>query len=165
MKTTVLKSNNIKYSEHKVGEETVYSFQSLWFSNSIAFIESPVYNYVQRANSQSNLKLDDPWGGSAITLKAKMIEMRLYDQFANTVNAFFLTAAAVSANCLAQNYSWSDYLQKIKACRARLDRNLDISYPIDKANMSMKAKFVGWLLQHSFYLIIWMLANARKLIH
>ena len=162
IKLSVLQDNNIKYSNHKIGEEAIYSFQALWYAKSVAFIERPLYNYVQRGDSQSHLKVDDPWGGAALAMKEKVTEMGLYPTFANTINAFFLTASASSANCLAKNYTFASYLKKMRECRYRLCKTIDREYPIDKESMSHKARIVGWLLQHGFYTSIWILAKVRE---
>lgn len=162
LKLRILQENNIKYTNHKIGEEALYSFQALWYAKSVAFIEQPLYNYVQRSGSQSHLKVDDPWGGVAEEMKVKVTEMKLYPTFANTLNAFFLTASVASANCLAKNYPFTTYLKKVRECRYRLSETIDRDYPIDKENMSRKARIVGWLLQHRFYTSIWILAKARE---
>lgn len=164
LKINILRENNVKYTKHKIGEEALYSFQVLWYAKSVAFIEKPLYNYVQRGDSQSHLKVDDPWGGVAIAMKDKVMEMQLYPEFANTINAFLLTASAVSANCLAKNYSFSDYLTKVKICRRQLNEVINNEYPIDKANMSTKAMIVGWMLRHRLYLLVWFLTKLKDLI-
>lgn len=162
IKLNVLCTNNIKYTNHKIGEEAIYSFQALWYAKSVAFIRQPLYNYVQRGDSQSNLKIDDPWGGAAMTMKAKIMEMGLYPTFANTINAFILTASAISANSLVTNYPFYTYLKKIRECRSRLNSKIDRTYPIDKKNMSWKALIVGLLLQHGFYVSIWILSKLKR---
>lgn len=163
LKINILRDNNVKYTKHKIGEEALYSFQVLWYAKSVAFIDKPLYNYVQRDDSQSHLKMDDPWGGVALAMKDKVQEMDLYPNFANTINAFLLTASAVSANCLANNYPLSSYLTEVKRCRRHLDEVIDRKYPIDKNNMSGKVRIVGWLLQHGFYLLIWVLAKLKAM--
>ncbi len=161
-KIDVLRNNTIRYTNHKIGEEALFSFQVLWHAKSVAFIEKPIYNYVQREDSQSHLKLDDPWGGAAIEMKRKITEMGLYSQFANTLNAFFLTASAVSANRLALNHSYSTYLIEIKKCKSHLCNMIDKNYSIDKTNMSLKARIIGWLLLHSSYRSIWILSKIKE---
>lgn len=163
LKINVIQNNNVKYTNHKIGEEALYSFQVLWYAKSVAFIDKPLYNYVQREDSQSHLKVDDPWGGVAMAMKEKITEMELYPKFANTINAFFLTASAVSANSLAKNHPYSTYLTRVKKCRRHLFDVMDKNYPIDKANMSMKARIVGWMLRHRFYLSIWILTKLKEL--
>lgn len=164
LKINILREYNIKYTEHKIGEEALYSFQVLWFAKSVAFIDKALYNYVQRGDSQSHLKMDDPWGGVAVALKEKVKSLGIYEQFATTINAFFLTASAVSANCLASNYPWNEYRAKVRSCKTHLDDALDKQYAIDKPNMSIKARVLGWLLQHELYGAIWLLSKMKNLI-
>lgn len=163
LKLMVLLENNVKYTKHKIGEEALYSFQVLWYAKSVAFIDKPLYNYVQRGDSQSHLKVDDPWGGVAMAMKEKITEMGLYPKFANTINAFILTASAVSANSLAKNHTYSTYLTEVKKCRGHLCDSIDKNNPIDKANMSIKARIVGWLLRHGCYRSIWILTKLKEL--
>lgn len=163
LKISVLSVNNISYTNHKIGEEALYSFQVLCYAKSVAFIDRPLYNYVQRGNSQSHLRMDDPWGGVALAMKEKVTAMGLYPKFADTINAFLLTASAVSAHCLAKNYSLTAYLTKVKKCRKHLVEAIDKEYPIDSGNMSGKARVVGWLLQHGFYHSIWILTKLKEL--
>ena len=163
LKTHLLRTNHVSYTNHKIGEEALYSFQVLWFAKSVAFIDKPLYNYVQRGNSQSHLRMDDPWGGVALAMKEKVTAMGLYPKFANTINAFLLTASAVSANCLAKNYSYNVYFMEVKKCRKHLVETLDKKYPIDKANMSRKARVMGWLLQYGLYRWIWILTKLKEL--
>lgn len=163
LRINVLRVNNISYTNHKIGEEALYSFQVLWHAKSVAFIDKPLYNYVQRSNSQSHLRMDDPWGGVALAMKKKVIVMGLYPKFADTINAFLLTASAVSANCLAKNHSFKAYLTKVKKCRKHLVEVMDKEYPIDRTNMTGKARVVGWLLRHGFYHCIWILTKLNEL--
>lgn len=163
MRINVLREHNIRYTKHKIGEEALYSFQVLWYAKSVAFIDKPLYNYVQRDNSQSHLKVDDPWGGVAMAMKEKVTEMGLYPKFANTINAFFLTASAVSANSLAKNHSYATYLVEVRRCRRHLFDVIDKSYSIDKTNMSMKARIIGCMLKHGFYRIIWLLTKLKEM--
>lgn len=163
LKINILRDYNINYTEHKIGEEALYSFQVLWFAKSVAFIDRPLYSYVQRNDSQSHLKMDDPWGGVALALKNKVQALGIYEQYAKTIKAFFLTAAAVSATCLVQNYLIADYRKKVRMCHARLNDSIDQLYAIDTANMSTKARVMGWLLQHRLYCFIWLLSKIKNL--
>lgn len=163
VKLVLLKEYNIKYTSHKIGEEALYSFEILYYANNFGFICSPLYNYVQREDSLSHSKVDDPWGGAAISIKEKIIELGIYEDYADSVNAFLLSAAAVSSKCLANNYSFSDYLNHICECRNNVISKLDQSYQIDKKNMNLKAKLIGELLLKGQYFVIWILVKISSL--
>lgn len=62
VKTSLIKENNIKYSNQKIGEEALYSFNIMIKAKSVGFIDSCVYYYVQRNDSLSHSYDEDPWG-------------------------------------------------------------------------------------------------------
>lgn len=164
LKINVIRDYNVKYTNHKIGEEALYSFLVLWYAKSVAFIEKPLYNYVQRGDSQSHIKVDDPWGDVALAMKAKISEMGLYPKYADTINAFLLTASAVSANNIVKNHTFATYLTEVKKCRKRLDKDIDCKYHIDRASMSVKARIIGRLLQNGFYGLIWVIVKLREIV-
>lgn len=139
-KSEVLLKNNIRFTEHKVGEEAIYSFLLLYYAESFSFIEGTVYEYVNHTGSQSDTKDDDPWGSIAVSLKEKMLQIGVYDQYANTLNAFVATAAIVSLDKMAGKYKWSEYKIKagnrVKRCR----KEMDSDNPVDIRHMNDKAK-------------------------
>ena len=161
VKREILERNNIKYTDHKVGEEALFTYSSVFYSKSIAFIEKPVYFYIQRDDSLSRTKMDDPWGEVAIALKKQTKSNGSYNEYADTVNAFILTAAAVSSDRLASNYSKNEYRQKIEELHTRLKQNLDASYPIDYVHMSGKAKLLGKLLLGKHFKTIRIISNLK----
>lgn len=161
VKRKILEQNNIRYTDHKVGEEALFTYSSVFYSNSISFIERPVYFYIQRDDSLSHTKMDDPWGEVALALKEQTKSNGSYNEYADTVNAFILTAAAVSSDRLASNYCKNEYMQKIEELHDRLKQNLDASYPIDYVHMSGKAKLLGKLLLGKHFKTIRLISNLK----
>lgn len=163
VKREILNKNNIRYSNHKVGEEALFTYSSVFHSKTIAFIDKPVYFYIQREDSLSHTQLDDPWGEVALALKEKTIENNSYGIYANTVNAFILTAAAVSADRLATNYPAKEYRNKVKYLYTKLKSNIDSKYPIDYNHMSLKARLLGALLLWRQFYLICVISRIRNL--
>lgn len=161
VKREILERNNIRYTDHKVGEEALFTYSSVFYSKSISFIEKPVYFYIQRDDSLSHTKMDDPWGEVAIALKEQTKKNGSYIEYADTVNAFILTAAAVSSDRLASNYSKNEYMQKMEELYTRLNENIDASYPIDYVHMSGKAKLLGKLLLAKRFKTIRIISNLK----
>lgn len=164
LKISVLRENNIRYTKHKIGEEALYSYQVLYYAKSIGFIEQPVYNYVLRGDSQSHLKIDNAWCDVAIALRDKVRSMGVYEEYADTLNAFVLTAAAGYAKNIATNHSVSDYCLKTKDVTLWQTENLDKGFPVDKKSMSVKAKVVSMLLRYRLFGLIWLLSKGRNMI-
>lgn len=102
VKRDLLIENHIEFTEHNIGEEALYSFCVLNKSNSIGFIEKAVYFYVNHENSQSKLKIDDPWGPAVERMKEYLLKSNLYEKYADTLNAFNLTATVVSLDRIQQ---------------------------------------------------------------
>lgn len=163
VKRKIIDTNNIRYSDHKVGEEALFTYSSVFNSKTIGFIEKPVYFYIQRADSLSHAKIDDPWGEVALALKAKTKENGSYIKYANTINAFLLTAAAVSSDRLAMNYSREVYNNKMNILYASLVANIDKDFPIDYRHMSMKAIVLGKLLLEKHFKLIWLISKCKHL--
>lgn len=163
VKRKIIDTNNIRYSDHKVGEEALFTYSSVFNSKTIGFIEKPIYFYIQRADSLSHAKIDDPWGEVALALKAKTKENGSYIKYANTINAFLLTAAAVSSDRLAMNYSREVYNNKMNILYASLVANIDKDFPIDYRHMSMKAIVLGKLLLEKHFKLIWLISKCKHL--
>lgn len=163
VKREIIERNNIRYSDHKVGEEALFTYTSVFYSKTISFIEKPVYFYIQREDSLSHAKMDDPWGDVAMALKAKTIENCSYAEYADTINAFILTAAAVSSDRLAMNYSKVDYNRKILSLYISLLDNLDSRFAIDFKHMSIKAKILGKLLLGRHFGLIRTISKGKNL--
>lgn len=104
VKRSLLESNSIKYSQHKVGEEAIYSFLLLYYSHNYSFIDVPVYNYEVHSDSLSQSYQVDPWGPVALALCDKVKDLSCYEQYANTLNAFYITAGIVYLRQIAKNY-------------------------------------------------------------
>lgn len=62
VKSSLIKENNIRYSNQKIGEEALYSFKIMIKAKSIGYIDSCVYYYIQRNDSLSHSEDNDPWG-------------------------------------------------------------------------------------------------------
>jgi glycosyltransferase involved in cell wall biosynthesis len=142
VKTELLLKNKIRFTEHKVGEEAIYTFLLMYYAKSFSFIKGVVYEYVTRAGSQSDTKDDDPWGGAATAMKEKAMQLGLYEQYADTVNAFIVTAAIVSLDKMTEKYAGTEYRQKAKARVQRYCREVDKNYPVDTKHMDTKAKLM-----------------------
>lgn len=152
VKTELLLKNKIGFTEHKVGEEAIYTFLLMHYTKSFSFIKGTAYEYVTRTGSQSDTKDDDPWGSAATALKEKAMQVGLYVQYADTINAFIATAAIVSLDKMAGKYSRVEYRRKAKERLQRYRSEVDRNFPVDTKHMDTKAKLmypflkIGWIM-------------------
>ncbi len=167
-KLQLLNEYNIRYSNHKVGEEALYSFILLNNAKSVAFIEEPLYNYVIREESLSHTKLDDAWGPVAINLREYIqsideSEQKGYSHYASTINAFILNAFSGSTRRLCENYPYSQFVKKAKERRKLFFEQVDNKYPIDYQHISVKARILGFCSIHQLHPLVWMLTKCYSL--
>ena len=152
VKSELLLKNRIGFTEHKVGEEAIYSFLLMHYAKSFSFIKGSVYEYVKRAGSQSDTKDDDPWGSVATPLKEKTMQMGLYEQYAGTINAFIATATIVSLDKMTGKYTGSDFRRKAKERVRRYHSEVDKNFQVDIKHMDTKARLmypflkIGWTM-------------------
>lgn len=147
VKLSLLNDKKIRYSDLKIGEEALFSFKSLYFSEKIGFLfEKPVYMYEVHKGSQSTIKVDDPWGGTFIILRQYLIENGLYSKFADTMNAFNISSTIVSIDRIVQYYSGEDRKNRLKKCVKNFKYRFDYNYGIDKNSLVLKAEvFIPFL--------------------
>lgn len=162
VKTGLLLKNGIGFTEHKVGEEAIYTFMLMHCAGSVSFIKGVVYEYVTRAGSQSDTKDDDPWGGAAAALKEKAKQTGLYEQYADTVNAFIATAAIVSLDKMAGKYAGAEFRRKAKERVQRYRQEADKNYPVDTKHMDTKAKLMYPFLKIGWIMPIRMASRVRR---
>lgn len=163
VKKELLLDNRVRFSNHKIGEEAIYSFQILWNAKSYSFIKGSVYEYVNRAGSQSNFQMDDPWGGAALALKEKIIEMDLYSSYANTINAFMITAAAVSLDKMAAIHEYQVYRKLARERIQALQDNMDIQFPVDYHSLDKKALAIYPFLKMKLVTPVYLISRLRRL--
>lgn len=151
VKSELLLKNKIRFTEHKVGEEAIYSFLIMYYAKSFSFISGSVYEYVNRAGSQSDTKDDDPWGSVAVALKEKVMQMGVYEQYADTINAFIATAAVVSLDKMTGKYVGGEYRRRAKERLHGFRQEMDKSFPVDLKHMDIRVKVMypflrgGWI--------------------
>lgn len=161
VKRNLLEKHNIRYSNLKVGEEAIYSFQLLYYAESISFIESAVYNYEVHAGSLSQTVQDDPWGPVAVALREKVKTMGCYEDYADTINCFIFTAGIVSLEKLAKLNGFSEYRIKSKKRMQQVFKQLDERYPIDYKHMNLKARALSPFVKGKMYSVVFFASKIR----
>ena len=161
VKRELLRKHNIRYSSLKVGEEAIYSFQLLYYAESISFIETAVYNYEVHAGSLSQTIPEDPWGPVAIALREKAKTMGCYEVYADTLNCFIFTAGIVSLQKLAKLYGFNEYRIKSKIRMQQVVELLDDNFPIDYKHMNIKARVLSPFVKGKMYSVVFLASKIR----
>lgn len=159
----LLRDNNIGFTTHSVGEEALYSFCILYAAETIGFLdEKPVYFYVNHENSQSKLRAIDPLGNVVMFLREYLQQQNLYLKFADTVNAFNLTATIISLDRIAQMYKGKEMVHKAEDRIMQFKASYDNNVGLDFRNMSYKAKIFAPFLKFGIYRPVILASNLRK---
>lgn len=147
IKRNLLDTNGIRYSNLKVGEEAAFSFCSLYYAKSIAFLDDkPVYMYAVHNDSQSNIKMDDPWGGTFEVLKGLLQKMQIYEKYADSLNAFNVSSTVVSIDRITQSYKNKERKKRLKSRIQLYIERRDRNFSIDTSCIPLKAKiFIPFL--------------------
>lgn len=141
VRRSLLIENDIKYTNHKIGEEALYSFKVLYNAKTIDFLDKkPVYYYVNHEGSQSKILLDDPWGDVTKTMLSYLKENGLYEEYSNTLNSFMITALVISIDRINNKYKGKNKQQLIKKRMHEFNDLYDKKTNIDLENMTIKAK-------------------------
>ena len=161
VKRSLLEKYDIEYTQHKVGEEALYSFLVLFYAETISFIDVPVYNYEVHSSSLSQTFQIDPWGAVAFALREKVRELGYYDDYADTLNSFIVTASIVSLSKMAKCMSYVDFkkaaFEKIKDTYFLLDSK----YCIDKKHMNSKARILFPVVKIRLFSIFYLICRMR----
>lgn len=163
VKRSILIENNIMYTDHKVGEEALYSFRVVHAARSVEFLdEKPVYFYVNHLGSQSKTVMEDPWGGAVETIKDYLEINRLYEEYADTVNAFAITSAVISIDKINLLYCGTEKRNHLKDRIISFEKCFNRNIKVDIKNMSIKAKFFVYFIINGITWPIVLGSNIKK---
>lgn len=160
-KRQLLNENSIKYSQHKIGEEAIYSFLLLYYAQSFSFIDTPVYNYEVHSESLSQSFQVDPWGEVAIALKDIICELGCYEEYADSLNSFFVTAAIVSLSKIAKKVSYRQFKNLAYKKMIATKKLINDNFIIDRKHMNVKARILLPFVNKKMWFIIYCVANFR----
>ncbi len=153
----LIRKHNIHYTNHKIGEEALYSFQLLSAAERIGFLdEKPVYFYVNRDDSLSKSRDIDPWGGAAEVLADFVKNRGIYGVYGNTVNTFRVTALIVSLDRITQYYKGAERRAEINKRMKCFKNNFDSQIAIDTKSMSYKVRvFLPFIRRGIVFPVVW----------
>lgn len=165
VKRNLIESTKIRFSSDKVGEEAIYSFKVMLCAKTYGFIEKPIYQYVQRAQSLSRTKLEDPYAMLADSYIHCADNQHIDDGggYCDTINAVRITAAAVSIDRIAR-YSKNYCEFKIKALKRWRKACSEISdrHEIDFRHMSLKSRVVAFLIRKRLFYFTYVISRLKS---
>ncbi|UPS45266.1 glycosyltransferase [Prevotella sp. E15-22] len=162
VKKQFLIEKKIKFSNHKIGEEAIYSYQVLRFAKTIGFMEGVSYYCLLHDNSLSQTKLDDPLGYVPLDLREKVKENGDYVELGGTVNAFIKVAAASSVYVMAQKYPFLKFKRMAENRLQKMKSEIDSDVCTDYQHISRRHNFAIWFMEKRLWLPIWIVSRLRQ---
>lgn len=162
VKAELIKTNEILYTSHSIGEEALFSFRVLQYAKSVTFLDDkPVYYYVNHAGSQSKQMSDDPWGGVVDTIREYLLTNNIYPMYADTLNAFNVVATVISIDRISNMYSGTAMKIKAKDRIEKFTSVFDATYGIDYTNIMTKSRLFAKQLSKGRYWMIYVASKVR----
>lgn len=158
-------NNNIGFSNSDIGEELIFSFDALYYAESIDFLSNKsVYMYEIHEVSQSTKKNDDPWGNTYETIRNHICKLEIYDDFANTLNAFNITSTLVSIDRITNYYKGNERIHKIKNRLKLFKKRWNKGYFVDLNSITIKSIILIPFLLTEFSHILILASKIKKLV-
>lgn len=156
---------NIGFSNSDIGEELIFSFDTLYYAESIDFLsDKSVYMYEVHDVSQSTKRNDDPWGNTYETIREHLYNLELYDDFANTLNAFNITSTLVSIDRITNYYEGNERIKYIKNRLKLFKKRWNKGHFVDLNSLTIKSiVLIPFLLMEFSYLLI-LASKIKKMI-
>lgn len=83
----LVEKHKLRYTADTVGEEAIFSFELLRNANKIAFIEKPLYHYINHPGSQSK-RSDGTWEITLKKMKAHLKERGIEEEYRAHIASF-----------------------------------------------------------------------------
>lgn len=161
IKTSIVANNHLEFSKDAVGEEAIFSFNVLRFAQTVAFIDKPIYHYIQSNDGQHKKGNFDPWEKVVFSMKQYLLKIGQYENYKKTINSFALRSLSIACYRLAISFSWRQARVKIKQ-KIRsycLDYNLN---QIEKENLDKVTIVLRPFIRLKFVLPIYMAAIIKR---
>lgn len=159
VKTSIIKNNNIIYSDDMVGEEALFSFKVIYNSERIDFISKPYYHYINYPNSQSKKGDENPWGGVCKNIEKYLLDNDLLQKYRNTINSFAFTSCVISIYRICQKYNFKEAIYRVKDTINYFEYNY--GYDIDFDSLEKRVIAMLPLVKHKLINIIVFIAKAK----
>ena len=162
VKKKLIDDFKIMFTNDCVGEEAIYSFYILYYSQKHIFINKGYYHYVNYPESQSKKGGINPWGPVVNVMEKKLAHLNLLTEYKRTINSLAYTTLAISfLRYSKQDKSLINIIRFIKReyCVAHKKYNIK---KLDCQALTNKVKIIILLLKYKLYFIIAILCLVKN---
>lgn len=160
VRASLIKEHDLAFSADFVAEELVFSVDLLLYAGEIAWIETPVYHYVDSQTGQHKKGQVDPWGNAVGALHAHLRELGRDALYGGSLRALGVKALAIAAYrlCLCNKYRQAKALMREK--KRFYAEQYDV-FGYEPQFVDRKTRLVARLLKAGLYLPIYVLSKLR----
>ena len=160
IRASIIRDNNLTYSDDEVGEEAIFSFEVMRRASIIEFIDYPMY-YYYASNGQHKKGSYDPWFNIVKKMKHHLYNIGLLNEFETSLNSFALRALAISAYRISISHPYKEAKTKLREKLLEYEKEFDLKRKND-VSLDKKTKIVYWLLKKNIYFLIYLLSKHRN---
>lgn len=162
VKADFIKKHKFRYSNDEVGEEAIFSFNVLYYSQKVSFIPKPYYHYVNYPESQSKKGDLDPWGMICKNLKNYLIANGLFEKYKKTINSFGYTACIVSIQRISKRYK---FIEAIKLSQKAINNfKSEYGFNMNKESIDRRAVLMLPFAKTNMVVVIVLIAKIKALL-
>jgi len=160
VKTSVVKNNNILFSTDSVGEEALFSFDIIYYSNNVSFIEKPIYHYINYSSGQHNKGELDPWHEVVANMKKHLYSLKNFndEKYKIAVNSLALKALCINVNRICKSNNRRQAISKIKESIKKYKADYDV-FTFNRKYLLKKIYLVGIALKLKALSLIYCMAK------
>lgn len=161
IRASLITDSKAQFSSDPVGEECVFSFDCLYHSKNISFIDKPMYYYYANGEGQHIKGELDPWFNIVCKMKQHLTKLDLYNEYHRSVNSLAMRSFCIMVYRICCNFKPFDAKKIIIKKEKEYARYFDLEnyYPI---SIDKKTKLIYGLWKNGFFSIIYIAAKTRK---
>lgn len=149
------------FNDLEVGEESIYSFDVVYRSKKIGFVETPKYHYIRNMEGQHKKGGVDPWCSAVERMKKHLIEIGSYSEYETNINSFALRAMCISVyRCACSNYGTAA-IEAIKASYLKYSKQYDFR-SLNKKSLDKKSMLILFFLKCHMYRLVYYASRLRR---
>ncbi len=149
------------FDDYEVGEELIYSFDVLYESQSIGFVEKPQYHYVYNIKGQHTKGGLDPWKNVVDGIAKHLQEKDLLDLYNRNINGLALKSLCINAYRCSCTYSFFNAICAINESYLRYNNEYDLD-DCDKESIDTASIVLLFFMKHHLNFVVWFLSVIRK---
>ena len=161
IRTSIIEKSKARFSADSVGEECIFSFDCLYNSNNVSFIDKPMYYYFINDMGQHKKGDFDPWFGVAYNMRKHLMESRLYNEYYKSVNSLAMRSFCIMLYRYSCRYTKREARIHIKERERKYSKFFNM-LDINTISIDKRTRLLYWLWRMKMYSIIYMFARLRE---